>query len=610
MGIERFFSAINRNFNVVSLVSLIDEKNIECDTFLIDFNSIIHNISSKLTTIKSDDLDENIILEVKNYLDSLLKKVKCNLVYIAIDGVPTFSKILEQKKRRFIGGLIEQLTSSYKTQFSFNKNLISPGTTFMDKLCNYLNSQDFSVKVIISDSNEPGEGEFKILDYVLNNKLNNIIIYSPDADLIILSMIIWLPTSKINILRYDQNTQVLNIIYINQLVNYMLYYFEDKVENKIDHKKYILDLCFIFTVFGNDFLPKLEDINTNMDLYLILDAYIINYVDYGYILNDDIDIIPQTFHNYLQFISKYENFLLRRNAGLYKYQNYNYANTINLYLDIQNKKYNPSMIFYFDFGKSLNKKDKYGKLSYYLVGDITKLSYDYKNNFNQKYIESHVKYQKFIPFEYNSNNKKHIIAMNKLEPRDKELYLINNKLDKYYHLFNPNNIFYNSFNKKDYYKSNKIKDIVNEYLKGLKWLINYYFKRDFIDETWYYPFHISPLLSDLVLYFNPQILNYTFKSTNLNITPIEQLLYITPIQSSNINKFIEIINIDNKEKINITQFIKNKPSLFYNLDELYIKLKSGELKNNLMDCSTATFISKCNYHILDKIQPIKLYKLT
>ena len=37
-----------------------------------------------------------------------------------------------------------------------------------------------------------------------------------------------------------------------------------------------------------------------MDLYLILDAYIINYVDYGYILNDDIDIIPQTFHNYLQ----------------------------------------------------------------------------------------------------------------------------------------------------------------------------------------------------------------------------------------------------------------------------------------------------------------------
>jgi hypothetical protein len=47
MGIERFFSSINRNFNVVDVLNF--NQKIECNTLLIDFNSIIHNVSSKLS---------------------------------------------------------------------------------------------------------------------------------------------------------------------------------------------------------------------------------------------------------------------------------------------------------------------------------------------------------------------------------------------------------------------------------------------------------------------------------------------------------------------------------------------------------------------------------
>jgi 5'-3' exonuclease len=256
----------------------------------------------------------------------------------------------------------------------------------MDKLVKFLKEGNFHKNVIISDTNEKGEGEFKILDYISINKLNNFIIYSPDADLIILSMIIWSNFKNINlkILRYDQNTEILNIIYINQLIDYLIDYIEDRINKKIDNYKYIKDLTFIFTLFGNDFLPRIEEININMDFYLVLDAYIINYVDHDYIMNDKLDIIPHSFFKYLSFLNKYSSYLLERNKQLYKYQNFNYAQTNNLQLDIKNNKYNPAMIFYIEFHVNNPENTKYGKLEYYFY-DNNKLKkikdFQYKNNF-------------------------------------------------------------------------------------------------------------------------------------------------------------------------------------------------------------------------------------
>ena len=625
MGIERFFSSINRNFNVVDVINI--EQKINCNCFLVDFNSILHTVSAKIIkelngknnssydNYKIDDIQEIIILEMNDYLINLFKIVNCNLIYLAFDGVPSFSKIIEQKKRRFIGNFIEQLLSKYSLPFAFNKSSISPGTIFMEKVSKFLKEQNYHKNIIISDANENGEGEFKILDYISKNNLTDFIIYSPDADLIILSMIIWSNSNNVTlkILRFDQNTQILNLIYINHLVDYLTDYFKDKVNNSIDTKKYIKDLSFIFTVFGNDFLPKIENININMDFYLVLDAYIINFIDNGYLLNDKLDIIPKSLYFYLSFLNKYENFLLERNANLYKYQNFNYAQTINLYLDLKKEKFNPAMVFYIDFGTDFTKDTKYGKLQYYFYNceKLSKITnYQFKNNFNKGYIEGehNLKYQKLIKFEYKSSVKKHLVAMKDLSPREKESYLINNKLDKYYTLFNPNNKFFNTLKKQDYYKTNKPKEMVQQYLKGLKWLVNYYFKRTEIDETWFYNYNMSPLLSDFINYFDPNLLNYKFKNTLLNISPIEQLLYITPIQMNNINEFIDIIDATTIQKNKIIKFIESNPQLFYNLDELYYSLSTNNLTKDLFDCSSATFISKCHYHILNEIKSIKQFR--
>ena len=615
MGIERFFSAINRNFDVVDEIML--GKRITCNAFLIDFNSIIHFTSSKLLNqmnkkevefdlINLEEIEDKIILEVKNYLDDLLSKVDTKLVYIALDGVPTLAKMLEQKKRRFIGDLIDQLVSKYALPYNFSKSLISPGTKFMKKVIEYLNNEEFGIETIISDTNDTGEGEFKILDYIRKNKIDDFIIYSPDADLIILSMILWTenPNSKIKILRFDSNTEVLNIIHVNSLINYFIFYQEERIKFKLENIKYIRDLCLIFTIFGNDFLPKIEEINVNMDLYLLFDLYLINLVDNGYILNDEILIIPKNLHNYFGLLNKYTPLLERRNKMLYKYQNFNYAFMVNLYLDAQSKKENDYYIFYLDFMDNFDFSNHYGKLQYYLSSnnEIKNLldNYTLKNNFNQNYIEKKLHYQKMIPIEYKSTDKKHLIRMKDLSLRDKELYLINNKLDKYYHLFNP-------LNKMTVREETK--EMVTEYLKGLSWLVNYYYK-SINDEFWFYKYHQSPSIKNILNYFNHEMVNFKFKDAYLDISPIEQVIYITPIRLGTLGAFLDTIEFHNEsQKHKVKNFIESNPNLFYNLDEIYLTLETGNLKENLMDCSKATFISKCHYYILDNIQPINRFKI-
>jgi 5'-3' exonuclease len=78
------------------VIKKIDNKYLIDDEYLmIDFNSIIHNTMID----KTNDID--IINGVNDYIINLLKMYDLNklkYVYIAVDGVPTFAKILESKK--------------------------------------------------------------------------------------------------------------------------------------------------------------------------------------------------------------------------------------------------------------------------------------------------------------------------------------------------------------------------------------------------------------------------------------------------------------------------------------------------------------------------------
>ena len=105
------------------------------------------------------------------------------LIYIAIDGVAPRAKMNQQRSRRFksakankeVNEKLHQLNIIRKDTF-YKTNCISPGTELMQELGYKLKyfvkkkiEEDENwkyLKVILSDSNSPGEGEHKIFEYI------------------------------------------------------------------------------------------------------------------------------------------------------------------------------------------------------------------------------------------------------------------------------------------------------------------------------------------------------------------------------------------------------------------------------------------------------------
>ena len=93
----------------------------------------------------------------------------------------------------------------------WDTNQITPGTNFMNQLNTFLKNKckDLPIPYIISDSNEPGEGEHKIMKYIDNlPQSSNSVIYGLDADLIMLSM---LRKSNIYLLRERTEFNIENL---------------------------------------------------------------------------------------------------------------------------------------------------------------------------------------------------------------------------------------------------------------------------------------------------------------------------------------------------------------------------------------------------------------
>jgi hypothetical protein len=206
--------------------------------------------------------------------------------------------------------------------------------------------------------------------------------------------------------------------------------------------------------------------------------------------------------------------------------------------------------------------------------------------------------------------------MKDLSPRNKELYLINNKLDKYSKLFESTSSFYTNiitlnkintdFYYHKYFKNKTKKEIVNVYLGGFKWVMQYYFDREnTIDETWCYPYSKAPLIETLIDYYSRHIIDNLIQPKINKITPIEQLLYITPIRLGQLNNsnFYMLFTEYKNDKIitKVKTFIENNPHFFYNLDEIYDGIKTGTLTHGLFDCSGSNFVNKCHYEILNFI---------
>lgn len=767
MGVERFFSSINKQFDITQNTTYPYTK-LKCKYFFIDFNSIVHTISQHMINIVNKYIDNNTNLIPFNYknidiferdmlfqiVDYIVDMLKNNIesdiietLYIAIDGVPTMAKMYEQKKRRYMGVILSSIVDTkVKKPFSWSKNNISPGTNFMKKLQNVLNSKTFNQtiskicpnikNIIISDTTSPDEGEIKILEYIKKNNISlkdDIVVYSPDSDMIILLLLL---QHNVTILRYDQQKSVLaddfsgkiyNIINVGKFKNVLLNYIDSRILGYNFNPRNVLDdIIFIMTIFGDDFLPKLESIRVNNDIFLILDYYIVNLVKSGHLLehnklerNKLYYIRPQSFYNFLLLLSDNELLFLKRNMkqhiynnynnmensivsyNLYKFRDYlneyiwkmiyiyrkkkesfvtinpiNVAENINIkhflkFIDSNEPKLNNSDVskyanIQFNYMDTIIIKElKKIFMEYYLeiirIIDINKLyNYIVNNdmirerkalfkNYNMLYYIVDTKENMFIDFilyYYTTNQLPIIIELNKLEPilqkisynskdmphkkkllnmdkYEKNQYMMDFKLDEYYDILHPRDMFYynyftDTFPKRDeienYYKVhfNGIdkKTIVHNYIVGLNWVLNYYFNFIF-DKTWYYPYSKSPLIYDIIDYYDKNILlqiktdKYTDKTF---FTPLEQLIFITPIKlDENLMDQLTLLNkVLSFDDLQILyQFITNNKQYFFELNKIINNIKNKTI--NTIDCSNSIFLSKCHLNFLEKYFDIDMY---
>ena len=480
MGIPLFFKIISDKYDNIIHQTIDNSNN---NSIFFDLNCLIHPCAQRIVKNyyhKNKDILENKIYnEVILYTKKIISLVNPSFVYIAIDGVAPFAKMNQQRQRRFKSVLEKQQIKEIKSDLNlepdneWDSNAISPGTEFMNKLIEKINTfiQNDDIfkqkEVIFSSSNICGEGEHKILQYIKDNEIkDNIIIYGLDADLIMLSMIcvksnIYLLREKmINGKPVDDNYIYVNIdnLKINLLKDFEERYY-DKHNNYTFQYNYniIHDYIFICFFLGNDFIPHILSLDLRYQgLDIIMDIYI--------------------------YIHKLTN------------EHFVQDGKINMY-------------FLKLFLQKLSEKED----------EVTTLVFKKRINYNKYFkIKADNDYDKRIELL----NNKPIIEMEKEFLITKEKFHVTHwKYNYYKHCF-------------DIDTKNEIDEICKNYIEGIFWTFEYYFNKC-SSWRWKYQYNYAPTLSDLYKYIckNPDYIKIKHETP---VKPIVQLLFILPKKSKSI----------------------------------------------------------------------------
>ena len=163
-------------------------------TLVIDMNCMIYHVlrEPKMLAIPYPGIvggkawERKLQDEVCTYLTHIWRAAGApTQVYIALDGVVPYAKIKQQRFRRFKSAAAPEKEGQWDT------NAITPGTAFMKAMGDSLRSAGAKHGWLISDTDEPGEGEHKVLRWLLASKLTEgpIVVYGLDADLILLCLL-------------------------------------------------------------------------------------------------------------------------------------------------------------------------------------------------------------------------------------------------------------------------------------------------------------------------------------------------------------------------------------------------------------------------------------
>lgn len=293
-------------------------------------------ITSKVTSSNSDSINndgltilelviyEKIINIMIEYIEKLHHTHFIQTLSIFYDGIPSISKVIEQRRRRIKNflestekkelfkkyfdkliannkNLYENLSKEYiksspediilfdyfkwvKNRFSIDKS-IGPSSNFIKNMELFMNikiQQNFPKrKIFINSAKENGESDLKIFKYISTNEINgDYCIHTTDSDLIhqilVQQTYYKIVNKDINftVVKYIKNYNLkspnalgyVQILESNMIIKNIMDLYNNLNSIKTNNYKIIWDLCLIFYLFGNDHLPSSVEIGPELGL--------------------------------------------------------------------------------------------------------------------------------------------------------------------------------------------------------------------------------------------------------------------------------------------------------------------------------------------------------
>lgn len=228
----------------------------------IDMNGLIHTIAQRVYSYGKHEnerrtkhiktlTDKELLIEFFEVLESdfisLIATIKPkDTLLLAFDGPAPFSKIAQQRRRRYKSSLEKGSERFYSAS-------ITTGTEFMDKLDKFIRDMlnkyinMMPQKIIYSSPYVNGEGEHKIASFIRSGELTSNgshVIYALDADLAIITLNS--PITNIFIAR-ESISDIINI-------DNLRLYIKERMGNK---SSALADFMYLISLAGNDFIPGL-----------------------------------------------------------------------------------------------------------------------------------------------------------------------------------------------------------------------------------------------------------------------------------------------------------------------------------------------------------------
>lgn len=493
MGIPSYFSYIIKNHsNIIrGLKSRFREKkNARFSSLYMDCNSIIYDAVRKLESegaTPKHAFEDRVISEVISKIEYYIRVIQpSNVVYIAFDGVAPFAKMEQQRVRRYKNGYLASVDFSREDgtpvavdDSKWNTSAITPGTDFMRELSTKVRrafsdkNPHFGVNtIVVSPSDESGEGEHKMFQYMRRHSQTNetIAVYGLDSDLIMLSLFQCFYCENIYIFR--ESPAFGKALLTGQYGEKELICLDNRdlakailsemgiVTEMEDARERIYDYVFMCFLLGNDFLPHFPALNIRT-------------------------------HGNFTVLETYKRVVGNR----------------------------PDRRFI-----QINAKDGSRRIQWrWVKAFLSELSKTERTAISEEYLSRAKMEARFYP---TTTKQERETAFDNVPViyRGEEHYI--NPLEQgWEHRYYRALFHLNTNPTQDFVSS-----ICRNYLEGLEWVFKYY-TSDCPHWRWKYEFHYPPLLSDLIKHVPDSDREYILPSVGVNkpFKPQTQLAYVIPV---------------------------------------------------------------------------------